>query len=296
MEELAWRLTQMLHYYDALIVQLPLDENLCQDAYSHAVLTGNPERMFVYLERLAQRFSTNHADTLRRLGATLAELGYRSDIPGLQERKNHLLTRAEETLREATAIDNSALSHMLLGKLLLSADREEEAEQELLKAQQLTPTLEQEASIEAGLGNLAMRLEQLEESIQHYRRVTMLNPDYTGAWFSLGFANRQLGHFDEAVASYQQAIQKEPGDIRAYAELTALYMNTAQQTQAQALLEQALRINPNSAYLRALFASVLFEMGDRRGAQRHLEEAEDLDPAAEFVQSVRQHIQSSKRK
>ncbi|GCE20311.1 hypothetical protein [Dictyobacter kobayashii] len=89
-EEMSWRLGQLLNFQDALLTQLPLDYNANEDAYSYAVLTGNPERMMVYLERLIQRFPQNRADTLRRLGATLAELAFRFDLPEFKERHQHL--------------------------------------------------------------------------------------------------------------------------------------------------------------------------------------------------------------
>lgn len=55
-EEIAWRITQLLHFSDALIVHLPLDHTIYEEAYGRSVGAGNPERSLVYLERLAQRF------------------------------------------------------------------------------------------------------------------------------------------------------------------------------------------------------------------------------------------------
>ena len=298
MEEMSWRLTQLLHYYDALLVQLPLDYNIAEEAYSRSVLTGNPERMLVYLERLAQRFQQNRADVLRRLGSTFAEIAFRYASQDMTERQNRFLLRAEETLQEAASLDNSAMSHALIGELLMSVGRNEDAEGEFLKAQTLLPKLQPdrnlEASIEAGLGNVAMRLERMSDAIPHYQRVAEIDPRYPGVSFSLGFANRLLGHFDEAEKNYLQGLQTEPGDIRIYSELTAIYMSRSQQEKAQAIMEQAIRTNPDSAELHALLASVLFETGDRRGAQRQLEAAERINPTADLVESVRQHISGSR--
>ncbi|GAC1366385.1 MAG: hypothetical protein NVSMB44_29980 [Ktedonobacteraceae bacterium] len=300
MEEMSWRLNQLLHYHDALIVQLPLDYTTLEDAYGRAVLTGNPERMLVYLERLAQRFQQNRADVLRRLGSTLAEMAFRYASQNMTERQKYFLTRAEEILQEAARIDDSAISHALLGELLTSQERNEEAEREFLKARDLLPRSPaepgQEASIEAGLGNVAMRLERMQDAIPHYQRVAEINPEYPGVWFSLGFANRLLGHFEEAEQHYLRGLQLEANDVRIYSELTAIYMNRSEQEKARSIMDQAVRANPDSAQLHALFASVLFEVGDRRGAQRQLEEAERIDPTADLVQSVRQHISGSKRR
>ncbi len=298
MEEMSWRLAQLMHYHDALIAQLPLDYNVTEEAYSRSVLTGNPERMLVYLERLAQRFQQNRADVLRRLGSTFAEIAFRYASQNMAERQKRFLLRAEETLQEAINLDNSAVSHALLGELFTSEGRNEDAEGEFLKAQALLPKLQPdlslEGSIEAGLGNVAMRLERMNDAIPHYQRVTEIDPRYPGVWFSLGFANRLLGHFEEAEKNYLQGLQVEPGDIRMYSELTAIYMNRSEQEKARAIMEQAVRINPDSAELHALLASVLFEAGDRREAQRQLEAAERINPTADLVESVRQHISSSR--
>jgi tetratricopeptide (TPR) repeat protein len=298
-EEMSWRLTQLLHYSDALIALLPLDYTITEEAYSRAVLTGNSERMLVYLERLAQRFQQNRADVLRRLGSTMAEMAFRYVDQNMAERQAHFLARAVEILQEAATLDNSTLSHALLGELFMSQEHNEEAEGEFLKAQALLPTLQSdrglEASVEAGLGNVAMRFKRIEDAIPHFQRVAAIDPHYTGVWFSLGFANRLLGYFEEAEKHYLQGLQVEPNDIRIYSELTAIYMNHSEQEKARTIMDQAVRINPDSAELHALFASVLFEIGDRRGAQRQLETAEQINPHADLVESVRQHISSSRR-
>ncbi len=298
-EELSWRLNEILHFYDALIAQLPLDYTINEEAYNRSVLTGNPEHMMVYLERLAQRFPQNKADTLRRLGSTMAELAYRYEEQGLTARHNQLIARAEETLHEAIAVDNSAVSHLLMGELLMSLERNEDAQQELNTASELTSTGGDQnlrTSIEVGQGNLAMRQERMNEAIPHYLRVAETNPHYPGLWFSLGFAYRLLGDMEHAEQYYQQGLQEEPGDARLYSELTAIYVNQSQQSKARALLEQGIRINPDSVNLHALLSSLLFEMGDRRGAQRHMNEAERLDPDAEILQGLRQQMATSRKR
>jgi tetratricopeptide (TPR) repeat protein len=296
MEELAWRLTQLLHYYDATIARLPLDRQVTDDAYQRAILMGNPERMAVYLDRLAQRFPENRVDTLRRLGATLAELAHKYEARELQARHEHLLARAETALRDALAVDNSALNRTLLAELLISQERNEEAENLFLSAKEQHPSRDEEASIEAGLGALAMRQERFAEAIPHYQRVIELRPDYPGAWFSLGFAQRLLGRLDDAEESYQRAIQADPGDIRAYSELIAIAMNQSDKQKARAFAEQGVQANPNSAHLHAMLSSVLFELGDQRAAQRQLAQAEAIDPNLDIVQSVREYMHKARKK
>ena len=295
-EELAWRITQLLHFSDALIVHLPLDRSVYEEAYGRSVGAGNPERSLVYLERMAQRFTEQRGATLRTLGATQLTQAYNDANRNLEARAEEFAALAEKNLREAIAIDNVATSHLLLAEMLLSVDRDDEAEAEFQQAISLSPTPEEEAALEAGLGNLAMRREQLEEAIPHYERVIQLDPEYTGIWFNLGFAHRHLQRFDEALEAYKHAVQQEPNDMRTYSEMTAIYMNKGDKQQARAIIEQGVHANPDSAHLHALFASVLSTLDDQRAAQRELAEAEAIDPDIEIIPRVRQQLQAVKKK
>src|SRR5450755_2741081 len=253
MEELSWRLTQLLHFYDALLTRLPLDRQICEDAYGRSIATGNPERSLMFLER------------------------------------------SEQTLREAVAVDDSALSHLLLAEMLLSQGHNEEAEMEYQQARSLPLNTREEAAIEAGFGNIAMQREQLEEALSHFQRVTELSPDYAGIWFNIGFAQRLLGRFDDALEAYRRAIRQEAGDIRPYAEMMAIYMTNNEIQQARAIAEQGVSTNPASAELHALLASVLSEMGDQRNAQRELANAEAIDPDLEVIARVRAQMAAKKK-
>lgn len=296
-EELSWRLTQLLHYYDALIALLPFDYQINEQAYVRSIAAANPERTQVYLERLVQRFPNNRAEGLRRLGATLTSLAYKyEELPELQARQQHLLARAETTLQQAIDLEPNALSYTLLAELYLSQERNDDAEVLLLKARETRPAGEEEAMIEAALGNIAMRRERMQEAIPHYQRVAEINPDFPGIWFNLGFAHRLLGNFEQAETSYQRAVQAEPGDIRPYSELIAIAMNQGNKQKAHDIAEQGVKANPDSASLRALLASVLQEMGDLHSAEKQLAEAEAIDPNQEIVQSVRESLRIAKKK
>ncbi len=296
LQELTWRVTQLLHFYDALIVKLPLDRQINEEAYGRAVFAGNPERIIVYLERMVQRFSENKGELLRRLGATFVGLAYNYADQGMTERETLFLTRAEATLQEAVETQNTAAGHMLLGELYLGMQRHDEAEAELLTAKTMVVTPDEEKAIEGGLGNIEMRRERLAEAIPHYQRVIEIDPNYPGIWFSFGFANRLLGNFAEAEQAYKRAIEIEPTDIRPYSELTAIYMNRPDQELARVIVSQGVQANPESAHLHALYASVLSELGEMRNAQRELQRAESLDSSLEIVQAVRTHMNEKTKK
>lgn len=292
-EETAWRLSQLLHFDDALLKQVT-DYETYRQAYEHALLTGDPERMVVYLELINQRFPAMKTDTLRRLGSTLAEMAYHNDEGEMKERHDQLIQQAEKTLREVVALENSAINHSLLAELLMSEQRDEEARSEFLKASELLPEkgadVPLHASIEAGLGNVAMRAKHYAESLPHYEKVAELDPRYPGVWFSLGFANRLLNNMDDAESYYAQGLAMEPIDPRIYSELTAIYAKRKEYSRAQTLLENALKRNTETAYLHMLLASVFSESGDKKQAQEHIEEAEGLDPNSDIIAAVHRKI------
>jgi len=293
-EELSWRLTQLMHFYDALIAHLPLDYSVYTQAYQAALAIGNPELMMVYLERMARRFAEGRGDALRRLASTMVSLAYKYEgDPAMAGWRERFLARAEETTREAIELEPArAINHILMGELLLNQERNDEAEAELLRAKELAPSQSEESTLEAGLGNIGMRRERMDEAIPHYQRVAELDPAYPAIWFNLGFAHRLLGQFDEAKTYYQRAIQADPNDIRSYSELMAIAMNQEDTQQARAIAEQGVRANPDSASLHALLASVLIEIGDINEAQQQLAQAEAIDSALEVVQRVRQQMQA----
>jgi tetratricopeptide (TPR) repeat protein len=299
-EEMSWRITQVLHFHDALITQLPQDLNVNEMAYNHAVLSGDSERIVTYLERLVQRFPQVSADTRRTLGATLVEWAFQHDNPQDTERRQRLIERAEAQLRAANTIDDSTIGHILLGEFLMSINHHDEAREELLKGQQLLPQPGADpklvATIEAGLGNIAMRQEHIDEAITHFEQVVDNNPDHPRIYFSLGFAHRLLGHISQAEAYYQQALQREPEDIRLYSELTAIYMQRADGTKAQTFLEEAINRYPDGGSLHALLASVLSAKGDNHQALNHLKEAERLDPDSPLTEAVREQITAGRKR
>lgn len=296
LEEIAWRITQLLHFFDALIVHLPLDYTVCLDAYARSVAAGNPERSLVYLERLAQRFPEHRAETLRTLGATQVSQAHNDASRGLEERAEEYIAQAEKNLRESISLNNVATGHLLLAEMLLSQNREDEAEAEFKQTDALSPSPEEKAALEAGLGNIEMRREHFEDAITRYQQTSKLDPEYPGIWFNLGFAHRLLEHYDEAMEAYRRAILQEPADIRPYSEMTAIYMNQDEPRQARAIIEQGVRANPESPHLHALFASVLSELGDQHAAQRELAQAEAIAPDLEIITRVREQLQAARKK
>lgn len=296
-DEIIWRTIHSLHYDDALLVKLPLDRKIYDDAVSRAQGLQLSDRAIVYLQAILQRFPKAHdiKDVLRYLGICYADLSEQYKLYEMNDRSEHFFEKALESARESIAIDDEAAGHILLARLLMIKDQAEEAIAELQLAKPLASNRDEEAQIEADLGNIAMRQQKYDEAIAHFTRVSEINPNYKGIWLDIGLAYRRQENYDKAEVYYQRALEEQPEDIAAYAELGPLYLATNRIEKALEIVEQGLRYHPNSAHLHALLAAVYSEKGDRRKAQAALEEAERINPDLEIVQAARD-IVNKKRK
>jgi tetratricopeptide (TPR) repeat protein len=303
LEEITRRLTQALHYEDALMVRLPLDQQIVENAYNHAAALRNGERGMVYLERLAQRFPGRRADALRELAMTEDSLATLFEQQGLKERSRRFDELAEQHMQESLALRPTALGYALLAQMKLQhtaaplppPEALQEAEQLLAQARALNPNRAEETIIEAALGTIASARGNQPQALQHYERAAALSPDYPGIWLALSHTQRALGRKAEARESLRRALRYNPADLQAYSELVDLAVEERQFGEAHAVLEEGLKQLPQSAHLRALLAMVLAEQGDLRQAQRFLEEAEQIDQRLPSVQAARE-ILNERRK
>ncbi|MBX5449292.1 tetratricopeptide repeat protein [Thermogemmatispora sp.] len=303
LEEVTRRLTQAMHYDDALMVRLSLDQQVVENAYNHAAALRNGERAMVYLERLAQRFPGRRADALRELAMTEDSLATLFEQQGLKERSQRFDELAEQHLQESLSLRPTALGYALLAQMKLQHRAKplpppevlQEAEELLAQAQALTPNRAEETIIEAALGTIASARGEQSQALQHYERAASLSPDYPGIWLVLSHTQRALGRRAEARESLQRALRYHPADLQAYSELVDLAVEERRFEEARTVLEEGLKQLPQSAHLRALLAMVLTEQGELRQAQRFLEEAERLDRRLPSVQAAREML-SERRK
>jgi tetratricopeptide (TPR) repeat protein len=296
-EEIISSSIRALHYDDALLVKLPLDRTIYDDAYSRARGLGLSERAIVYLEAIIQRFPKDHdiSNILQHLAVSQADLSENYKQDNIDELAEHFFELALDNLQKAIAINDTALAHIILAELFMTNDRKEEALAELQLARTLAENRDEEAQIEADLASIAMADEHYDEAIEHYKRVAEINPNYNGVLINLGLAYRRQENYDEAIAYYERALEAYPNEIPVYAELGTIYMTTRQLDKAVEIVEQGLRRLPNSAHLHALLAAVYAEKGERRRAQAELAEAERINPDLEVVQAVREMMHPKRK-
>jgi tetratricopeptide (TPR) repeat protein len=195
---------------------------------------------------------------------------------------------AEASLREALALDNDYLGHMLLAELLkANPQRLNEAEDHLNQAKALTVNEDMLLTIEYGLGEIAMEQAQYQKALQHFQIVAAIDPTTAEAWYNIAEAYNLLEQLEEAEINYTRAIALEPEIIDYFTALSRMHMEHGQTSKACLVLEEGLRINPESAQLRAFLALAVAESGDYHKAEELLDEAELLDPELDMVEMYR---------
>jgi len=296
-EEIISGSIQALHYDDALLVKLPLDRTIYDDAYSRARGLRLSERAIVYLEAIIQRFPKDPdiGNILQLLAVSQADLSEQYKQDKMVVLAEHFYEMALDNLQKAIVVKNTALAHIILAEMFMTNNRKEEAIAELELARTLSDNRDEEAQIEADLATMAMVDENYDEAIEHYKRVAEINPNYNGVLINLGLAYRRQEKYDEAIVYYQRALDAYPNEVPIYAELGTIYMTTQQLDKAIEIVEQGLRQHPNSAHLHALLAAIYSENGDRRRAQSELAEAERINPDLEVVQAVREMIHPKRK-
>jgi Flp pilus assembly protein TadD len=195
---------------------------------------------------------------------------------------------AEASLREALALDNDFLGHMLLAELLKkNPQRLDEAEDHFNQAKALTGDEDMLLTIEYGLGEIAMEQAQYQKALQHFQNVAALDQTNAEAWYNLAEAYNLLEQLEEAEINYARAIALEPETIDYFTALSRMYMEHGQASKACKILEEGVSINPGSAQLLAFLALAVSESGDYRKAEELLDKAEMLDPRLDTIEMYR---------
>src|SRR5436189_2896377 len=118
---------------------------------------------------------------------------------------------AEANLREALALDNDYLGHMLLAELLKeNPERLNEAEDHLNQAKALTANEDMLLTIENGLGEIAMEQAQYHKALQHFQSVAVIDAPNAVAWYNIAEAYHLLEQVEEAELNSARRIALEP--------------------------------------------------------------------------------------
>lgn len=287
LEELIQRNWRVLSLDDALLVRNPLDKTVYEHAYRRAMSLRAYERAVVYAEELVRRFP-NDPDSLQarqQLGAAQMTFSNRLASLGRDEKASLFAGRSEAVLRD-TLPAHDPVSYLILAELLTSREREEEAEQLLLEAREITQVRDMQAQIEGALAMIAIDQERFPAAQSYLERLAEINPTYPSLWTMLGSVHREQGNLAEAEVALKRSMDDDPTEERAYLELGIVYVDRDDLDKASEVFARGVRVLPDSAQLQALMAMVYIRKNDIRRAREYLQTAERLDPDLEIVQVI----------
>jgi tetratricopeptide (TPR) repeat protein len=289
-------LLQKAFYLDALLLKGPRKRERYDELAAMMMFLSQHERSLVYLTVLAEQFAEEHEAVYGYIAEAQQKLSDRFFEEGDDERGEHFLELAEQSLRQSLAVKDTWQTRIDLAELMMKDERLDEAEEHLLEAKKQVSETKDEALVEYHLGEIETEREEYQKALGHFQRIVELQPDVAESWAGLGRAQQNLKNYEEAEASLKRAIELDPKDPDFYSSLGLLYADQDQHTRAIATLEEGVRANPDltDLYMPLVIANINAE--NFQQAEKWLDKLEEVDPEAEFIPVYRQLIKQGRRR
>jgi tetratricopeptide (TPR) repeat protein len=304
-------LTSSLHYSDALVLRLPLDETVYRAAITDARTLGNHERAAALIERMRGRF----ADETRlhfEQGIEEYLVAEQYSRQGMAPAHATWLERAIATLREVVAAEPTAEHLQGLAELLSRQGHFNQAETYLREAALKDPT---RALIFSDLADTLMgRItgENLDDPVtlspEEQKRIAgealaalgqagKLDRRTAGLYTRMGAIYDLLQQPDDALISLEEAVRQDPADADAHYTLGAMLMDRKRYEDALSHFITAVQLAPLALQARLSLAACYGILGQRAEANRELDAIDRLQPGLPQVAELRsQLVEQTKRR
>lgn len=291
----------VMHYDDALIVKLPLDENVYQEAVDDARTMNNHERAAALLEKQLGR-NANQPQTRFELGVEQYLVAEQYASQGEDEAAAAWLDRAIATMTAVAEQDRTAEHLQGLAELLARRGRAQEAESNLREALKLDPS---RASAHADLSSVLMarvsgesvaepenlteeqQAPLIREALIELREAARLDASLPGIFTRMGAIFELQQQPEDARLSYEEAIQKNGDDATAHYALGSMLLGRKDDAAALPHLEKAVQIEPLAVSFRLALAACLVALERTRDATRELDLIDRLQPNLPQVRELR---------
>ncbi|MGH2516123.1 MAG: tetratricopeptide repeat protein, partial [Ktedonobacterales bacterium] len=310
LQTLTGTLTAALHYGDALMVRLPLDETIYRGALQDADSVGNHERGAAIYEKMRGRF----ADDLQvrfGLGAEQYLTAEQYERQGQIEASDAWIGRAIKTL-EGVVEDDPTPEHLqALGEILTHSGHFNQAETRLREAIQLDPqrALSYSDLADALMGRVgnenmdeplpldtAERKQIGREALTQLREAHRLDPSIPGIFSRMGAIYEVLEQHDDAILAFEEAVRHDPGDAEAYYTLGSLYLQRRQPERALPLMETAVQLAPVAIPFRLGLASCYALLNRVPEATREVDLIDRIQPGLPQVAELRSILKGGERR
>jgi tetratricopeptide (TPR) repeat protein len=161
--------------------------------------------------------------------------------------------------------EDSAEARLLIGSILLLADKAQDALKEFERAVALNPKL---PGVQAWYGRTLMRLGDGEKAISVFKTALADNPQDFDASLYLGILLKRDKMLEEAEEHLSRAARLRPRDSYARYHLGALYATQGRPNDARPLLEAVVKEFPDFVEARVLLASVYYRLNRKADADR----------------------------
>lgn len=309
LQALTGTLTAALHYSDALMVRLPLDEAVYHAAIQDADSLGNHERAAALYEKMRGRFASDQ-QVRYGLGAEQYLTAEQYERLGQLEASEAWIARAIATL-EGVATDDPIPEHLqALGEILTHSGHFSRAESRLREAIQLDPqrALSYSDLADALMGrvgnenldeplplDLAERQRTAREALAQLREAHRLDSTIPGIFSRMGAIYEVLEQHDDALVAFEEAVRHDPGDAEAHYTLGSLYLKRKQPERALPLMETAVQLSPVSISFRLGLASCYALLNRLPEATRELDLIDRLQPGLPQVAELRSILKGGER-
>lgn len=198
------------------------------------------------------------------------------------------LAGAEKCFMAAMRLNPQNLKgYVGLADAYIAADRLEDALKVLALAVSMSRKMKASGNTQASLffymGEVALRLKRLKESLGYFRQVGKLNSADAELQVKIGDALSEEDHLAEAEEFYQLALKMNPELAHVYNRLGMAYRRQKKFDQALNLYRRALTFHPEDENLHYNIARVYWEMEDFQPAAETLSKALQLN--AEFSEA-----------
>lgn len=302
-------LTAALHYGDALIVRLPLDEASYRAAITDARSLGNHERAAALLEKMQGRFGDANR-TRFELGVEQYLTAEQHQRQGNAQATAAWLARAVATMEAVVEAEPTAEHLQGLGELLSRQGHFNQAETRLREGIQADP---QRAMLYSDLADTLMgrasgenlddpipldqqeRTKIAKEALAALRDAQRLDPSIPGIHTRMGAIYEVLELHDDALIAFEDAIRHDPGDADAHYTLGTLYLQRKQYDRAVHEIESAVQLAPLVLQYRLGLASGYALRGSLDEATRELDFIDQIQPGLPQTTELRSMLARARR-